>query len=123
MKRLIATLTLALVIATAATALVGCAPVVPTEPAGINGTVESLVPGDGRPMQLLVTGGTQQAGSVSDKAQVGINPATQFFGADGKPGNPAKIVVGTRVKVWFTGAVAESYPVQGTARVVQVLGR
>jgi hypothetical protein len=117
----IAAATAVLVLALAAAT--GCSPTMPTEPPGIDGTVTSLVPGDGRPAQFLVEGGTQQAGSVSDKAQVGVNPSTQFFGPDGKPGSPSAIVVGARVRVWFTGAVAESYPVQGTARAVQVVGK
>jgi hypothetical protein len=123
MKRLAGAFALLVAIAVAASVLIACAPVLPTEPAGIDGTVASLVPGDGRPMQFMVTGGTQQAGSVSDQAQVGLTPSTQFFGPDGKPGNPATIVVGARVKVWFTGPVAESYPVQGTASAVQILGK
>jgi len=27
------------------------------------------------------------------------------------------------VRVWFTGPVAESYPVQGAAQAVQILGK
>jgi hypothetical protein len=119
MKRLSVSIALLLVIALAATS--GCTPTLPTEPAGIDGTVTILVPGDGRPSQFVVAGGTLQAGAVSDRAQVGVEPSTQFFGPDGKPGNPAEIGQGSRVKVWFTGPVAQSDPVQGTARVVQLV--
>jgi len=104
-----------------ALALVGCAPEPPTEPPGIVGTVTNLVPGDERPDSILVEGGVQAAGAVSDKAQVGIAPSTLFFSADGKPAKGSSIVKGATVRVWFTGPVAELYPVQGTAQAVQVM--
>jgi hypothetical protein len=108
----------------AGTGLLGCAPSLPSEPAGIHGTVTSLVPGDARPASILVVGPkNQQSGAVADQAQVTIAPQTLFFDAAGKPGDPASIRVGTKVVVWFEGAVAESYPVQGTARAVQIGGK
>ena len=115
--------TLALLVALVAVlALVGCAATVPTTPPGITGSVTSLVPGDERPASMLVEGGAQPAGAVSDKAQVTIDPGTMFFDAEGTPTKAAGIAVGTEVRVWFNGPVAESYPVQGTAQAVQILG-
>ena len=108
--------------------LSGCSggPTVPSEPAGITGSVTSLVAGDGRPASFLVEGGSPQpAGAVSDKANVDVPTSTQFFDAKGEPatlGAIGAIATGTRVKVWFQGAVAESYPVQGSAKAVQILG-
>jgi hypothetical protein len=104
--------------------LTACAATVPSTPISITGEVSNALPGDGRPAQFLVEGGTQPAGSVSDKAQVTITPQTQFFSADGQPASLdaiAKIKAGTQVNVWFAGAVAESYPVQGSAQAVQIL--
>ena len=99
---------------------------VPSEPAGIVGSVTSLVAGDGRPASFLVEGASPQpAGAVSDKANVDIATSTQFFDAKGAPATLnaiGGITTGTRVKVWFQGAVAESYPVQGSAKAVQILG-
>jgi hypothetical protein len=49
-----------------------------------------------------------------------------FFGADGNAASLdsiARLAKGTRVRVWFEGAVAESYPVQGSAKAVQILGK
>ncbi len=100
---------------------IGCTPALPAETAGITGNVMSLVPGDDRPASILVEGPTQPAGAVSDKAQVTIVPSTQIFGPDGAKAAASTIVQGASVKVWFEGAVAESYPVQGTAKAVQVL--
>ena len=112
---------LLLVLVVSACMLAACSPTLPAEPPGITGTVKNLVPGDERPDSMLVEGAAQPAGAVSDKAQVTIEPATLFFDAQGKPGKGSTIAVGTKVKVWFTGAVAESYPVQGGAKAVQVL--
>ena len=111
-----------------AVALAGCAGgrTVPADPAGITGSVTSLVAGDERPASLLVEGAIPQpAGAVSDKASVEIATSTQFFDAKGEPAtldDIGGIAKGTRVKVWFEGAVAESYPVQGSAKAVQILG-
>ena len=99
----------------------------PSEPAGITGSVTSVVAGDGRPASMLVEStGTPVAGAISDKAQVNIPPATMFFGPDGKAAtldSISHIAQGTRVRVWFEGAVAESYPVQGSAKAVQILSK
>ena len=100
---------------------------VPSEPAGITGRVTSLVAGDGRPASLLVEGANPQpAGAVSDKASVDVPTSTQFFDAKGEPATLdaiGGITTGTRVKVWFQGAVAESYPIQGSAKAIQILGK
>jgi hypothetical protein len=110
-----------------ALALAACAPTVPSEPPGITGTVSSVVSGDGRPASFLVEStGTPPAGAISDKAQVNIPPSTMFFGQGGKAASLdsiAHIAKGTKVRVWFQGAVAESYPVQGSAKAVQILGK
>ncbi|MDR3687289.1 MAG: DUF3221 domain-containing protein [Coriobacteriia bacterium] len=103
------------------------APQPPSEPAGITGSVASVVSGDGRPASMLVEStGTPIAGAISDKAQVNIPPATMFFDSSGKVAtldSIAHIAKGTRVRVWFEGAVAESYPVQGSAKAVQILSK
>lgn len=115
---------LLLSLAFAAPQLAGCGAggtSLPSTPAGITGAVTSLVAGDERPASMLVEGPAQPAGAVSDKAQVTVGPATQFFDASGKPAKGSGIKTGTQVKVWFDGAVAESYPVQGTAQAIQIL--
>jgi hypothetical protein len=118
---LLAIVVLGVVLATSS----GCTPSLPSGPPGITGTVTSIVPGDGRPASLLVEGPRPQPqGAVSDKAHVSIPPATQFFGAQGGRATLAQvgaIAKGTKVRVWFEGAVAESYPVQGSAKAVQIL--
>ncbi len=114
---------LALGLVAAVLSLAGCAAPVPPSTPGITGTITSLVPGDERPASMLVEGDSQPSGAVSDKAQVTINPGTMFFDAQGKATKASGAVVGTKVRVWFTGPVAESYPVQGAAQAVQILGQ
>jgi beta-N-acetylhexosaminidase len=109
-------------LALVAGAIAGCAQKLPSTPPGITGTVTNLQPGDGRPASVLVEGVQQPSGAVSDKAQVTIAPGTMFFDGSGQPTEGAGLSVGTKVRVWFEGPVAESYPVQGTALAVQILG-
>ena len=109
--------------------LSGCfsVPQPPSDPAGITGSVVSIVSGDGRPASMLVENtGTPVAGAISDKAQVTLPPATMFFAPGGEVAtldSIAHIAKGTRVRVWFEGAVSESYPVQGSAKAVQILSK
>lgn len=104
----------------AALVLTACAPAPPSEAPGIVGVVTSLVPGAERPGSILVEGAAQ-SGAVADKAQVSIGEATQVFAPDGTPAAASTIVSGATVKVWFTGSVAESYPVQGSAKAIQLI--
>ena len=116
----------ALLLAIALPALGGCSPTLPSDPPGIVGTVTTLVAGDGRPASISVEDTLQPAGAVSDKAAVTIPPSTMFFDAGGRAASLAAISGikrGTRVRVWFSGAIAESYPVQGSAKAVQILGK
>ncbi|MGH7628227.1 MAG: hypothetical protein ACREOF_02345 [Gemmatimonadales bacterium] len=58
--------------------------------------------------------------SGSDKAVVRLTPNTRIETANGERLAPGALAVGLRVGVWFTGPVAESYPVQGDGRRVVV---
>ena len=126
--RALASLSLAACLALAACTLGGCAAQhPPSSPPGVVGVVTTFVPGDGRPASMLVEAtGTPASGSISDKAQVTVPPATRFFDASGNPASLESISAirqGTPVRVWFAGAVAESYPVQGSADAIQILGK
>jgi len=115
---LLIVLVLAAVMAVSVTA---CSLRLPTDVPGITGDITSVVPGDGRPASIFVEGGKQPDGAVAQAAMVTIQPGTQVFGPDGKTADPATIVQGATVKVWFEGPVAESFPVQGSAGAVQVV--
>lgn len=119
-----AVLVLALLLA--ALALTACSASLPSDRPGITGTITTVVPGDGRPASFLVEAADPKlTNPVSDKATVNVPPGTQFFDDQGKQATLAlvgKIGVGTQVRVWFDGAVTQSYPVQGSAKAVQILG-
>lgn len=97
----------------------GCAPRVPKRDASISGTIVSLSPTDDGGSVSVEAPAPSAAGY--DKAWVRITRDTTLLRQTS--GDPATIefadlAVGQHVDVWFTGAVAESYPVQATADVV-----
>jgi hypothetical protein len=51
--------------------------------------------------------------SGSAKAVVGLTPLTWISNARGEQLSLDALLIGQRVAVWFTGPVAESYPMQG----------
>ena len=58
--------------------------------------------------------------SGSDKASVRVADGTHVLRRDGTIVGAAELRVGQRVKVWFTGPVFESYPLQATASVIVI---
>ena len=107
--------------------LAACSEDEPAGPSGapsITGPVKSATP---------VSGGTavasfliDQGSGDYDKAQVSVTDETSWYRPSGEKVEPietpsAASLVGKRVEVQFTGAVAESYPVQASAGWVIVL--
>lgn len=95
----------------------------PSDAPGTTGTVtavETGSTGDEPALVMLVEGGSQPEGAVSDRATVTITESTRVFAADGSEAAVDDLSEGVGVKVWFSGPVAESYPVQGTASDVQL---
>lgn len=94
---------------------------VPAETPSIIGTV-TQVQADGREPRLLVEQvPTRSAGYPI--AWVDVPSATRILvRAEGRTarGSTANLAVGAQVRVWFTGGVRESYPVQATAGTVLV---
>jgi hypothetical protein len=100
----------------------GVSPVnVPAETPGITGVIKSIARSNQDAVwgTMLVEGGKQPAGAASDKAMVSITDQTSIA-RGGRWIGPEDLAVGMTVRVWFFGAVAESYPVQGAARFVEV---
>lgn len=140
-SRLVPTLA-AVALLTLALSAVGCAPqepaptatptpapteqpaaALPTETPGITGSITYVAAGAGATLGTIsVEGGEQPQGAVSDKAVVSVTKETTIVDVSGNTATPADLVVGAEVKVWFTGPVAESYPVQGVASAVQITG-
>jgi len=103
----------AIIVVTALTLLLtGCGGGLPAGDPSISGVVRQLdTTADGA--TILVVG----SGSV-DKASVRVTTSTRILlgaGSSTKAGTLADLSAGATVRVWFTGPVAESYPVQATA--------
>lgn len=95
---------------------------VPAEAADIIGTVTQLERAGGETRILVEQEPTRSAGHP--KAYVRVTSRTRMLARTGG-GSPARASVadlaqGARVQVWFTGPVAESYPVQAVAGTVLV---
>jgi hypothetical protein len=97
--------------------LAACSPSAPpgSDPS-IRGTISSVTGAS-----ILIEGAIE-ADTSYDKASVTITEDTDVFSGDGSRADLAILQEGMRVEAWFTGAVAESYPVQATASAVRVLG-
>ncbi|PKQ38276.1 MAG: hypothetical protein CVT59_03365 [Actinobacteria bacterium HGW-Actinobacteria-1] len=92
-----------------------------TEPS-IRGTITSITL-DASGLGTLLVEAPAGEGLAYDKASVAIVDKTQVLlkGADGWGRFSASdLKKGDTVEVWFTGAVAESYPVQATADTLVV---
>lgn len=57
----------------------------------------------------------------SSKADVRLTDSTRVLDRDGTPLSAVQLAVGQTVQAWFTGPVAESYPLQATASAVVIL--
>ncbi len=125
-RRMSVALVGAMVVVALSTALAACGDAKPATPSGdpdITGIVTSAdaAAGSGAVAVFLVEEGTGDY----DKASVTASADTAWYrragGALEATGTPdASALTGKRVEVRFAGAVAESYPVQGTAAWVIV---
>lgn len=114
----------AVLLVASAVALSGCAPSAPSDPPGIAGVITSVTPGEADTLMTILVevpdGETPDPSFVSDKASVRITTGTDVFDIGENPVDARDVLrPGIAVSVWFTGAVAESYPVQGTAAAVR----
>jgi len=104
--------------------IAGCTSGPPNEAPGISGTITSIERSADGTIVLLVEsvpgGPAQMSGQpVGDKASVRVGTDTPVVNLDGSDARPG-LKEGMTAEVWFEGAVAESYPVQGTAAYVRV---
>src|SRR5688572_1295603 len=100
---------------------VACSPAstteVPDAPASIEGRITAVTRSGERIGSIRVEAQPgDSAGSAKAVARVGQQ--TAVFGVEGRTTDFNALAVGQWVRVWFTGPVAESYPVQATASVV-----
>ena len=95
----------------------------PAGAADITGPVEQLSRGSGGTGEFLVSADPSVSHTV-DRARVRVTASTVVWAPVGEGRRQLKFAdlkVGQRVSVRFSGPVAESYPVQGTAADVEVL--
>lgn len=93
-----------------------------TEPAGpsdIAGRITLLTPAGTYGGTIRVETNPADA-SGSPKAIATVNGATIVFLTDKQEGDFRQLAVGQWVRVWFAGAVQETYPVRGTAATVSI---
>jgi hypothetical protein len=88
---------------------------VPAEPPSITGVVTAAGPG-----RTLRVEERPEDASGSAKAQVRVPEGAAILDRGGRARRFDEVQRGARVSAWFTGPVAESYPVQATARVVVI---
>lgn len=112
-----------LVVAMAAFSLVGCAPTPPSEPPTIpNGVITSVTAGNEGLGSVLVE--SDDPNTTFDKASVSVSDKTTLLQETDNGYVEAAftdLAEGSRVDVWITGPVAESYPVQAGADYVVIL--
>lgn len=102
-------------------ALVGCGSAPPTEPPSISGTVTHYIADGAGGGTFLIEHGAEGS-SDYDVASVHTDSKTKIFDAKDDLATFADIAEGSKLDVWFTGPVAESYPVQATAGSIRILG-
>jgi hypothetical protein len=94
----------------------------PSSPADITGLVRDVTPSTGgSSMPVLLVVADPGSSSSVDRASVRVTADTIVWAAVGVRGVAADLGAGEQVAVWFTGPVAESYPVQAIAGVIQIL--
>lgn len=94
---------------------------VPAESPSIIGDIKQVEQGSGTTRMLVEQIPTRSAGEPI--AWITVTGRTRVLArADGHTSTASRgeLVLGTRVQVWFTGPVAESFPVQATAGTVLI---
>jgi hypothetical protein len=114
-----------LLFAVLAASLIACGgdgtttPTVPTESAGIAGRITSVV-ALGNYAGTIRVEAEPTSPTSGAKAMVTVVNASTILTLDRKEGDFRSLSTGQWVRVWFSGAVALSYPVQGTAATVVI---
>ncbi len=91
----------------------------------IRGAITSITLGSGDVIGSVRIEGTIDDDTSYDKAIVRVEGDTKIFRHDGEQlieATFADLAVGQTVEAWFTGPVAESYPVQAKASQIVIVG-
>lgn len=85
------------------------------EPFFISGAITEA----GQPWGFRIKGEPGTSYKINE-AYFKVAPATEFRRADGGAATVSDLTVGREISLWITGPIAESYPVQVTAKLVVV---
>lgn len=96
------------------------APRVPSSAPSIEGRV-TAVDRQGEGIGSIRVEANPAEASGSDKAVVYVTRSTEILRGDSARADFAALARGQWVRVWFTGPVRESYPVQADAGLVQIV--
>ncbi len=91
----------------------------PSEPASIAGRITAVDLATGRTGVVRVEANPQDSAG-SDKAVVRVTGSTTVRAPASTNVEPGGLRVGQWVRVWFTGPVRESYPVQADAGTIVI---
>ncbi len=91
----------------------------PTASPDIRGTITTLNVFEDTTSILIE--GIVEEDTGYDKASVSLPADGAVFAEDGSMASARDLAEGQRVEAWFTGPVAESYPVQATGEAVRIL--
>lgn len=118
--RLLASLLMLLLAGAALLPLAACGARIPHEDPSIRGEIVAVLPADG--LGSIAVESEDPPAFAYDKATVRITADTTLLrettDGDTEAVTFEEFRLGQRVDVWFTGPVAESYPVQATAGLV-----
>jgi hypothetical protein len=107
----------------AAIVLTGCVtPVPPDTDPSIRGVITDITPGGEGGIILVVWHDSLGEVYDLDSIAASVDENTEVFGRDGNLIEFADLGARDVVDVWVTGAIAESYPPQGRADAVRVIG-
>ena len=92
------------------------------ETIGIRGEIKEIYTDEESSLVLsFLVEGEIEDDTVYDSASVALENDTNIYKGEEKA-TVEELVEGAKVEVVFNGSVAESYPVQGTAKKVKILG-
>ena len=94
-------------------------PSAPTTPAGITGRITSTF-ATGVARGVIRVEFNPENANEGPKALVTVTPGTTIMKLSRDEGEFRDLANGIWVRVWFDGAVMESYPVQGTAGTIVI---
>jgi hypothetical protein len=93
------------------------------EKTGIRGLITKVLMDDNKIVSAIMVEGKAESDTIHDKAKVGIEKGTKITKDNaGQKLSASELKEGMKVEIVFEGPVMESYPVQGKAKSIKVIG-